>query len=192
MNIQGWYSLGLTGLLSWLSKGLSGIFSSTTVWKHQFFSAEFSYQSIYLHLKKWPINFYWVIEKNGWELTPFPWRYPSLPFLCSECVFGSYWVFSFLYWFSKTLCSNHSSWQIFMMDFFLWSHYICFTWKSPPGVGVKHLGTLNVLVVGKDLKSVEAYQRECVTRTRWIQICYTAADFRKWFPSCKDLFTNDP
>ena len=37
MNIQGWFSLGLTGLISLLSKGPSRDFSSTTVRKHQFF-----------------------------------------------------------------------------------------------------------------------------------------------------------
>ena len=42
MTIQGWFPLGLTGLISLLSKGLSRIFSSTTVWKHQFFSAQLS------------------------------------------------------------------------------------------------------------------------------------------------------
>ena len=31
MNIQGWFPLGLTGLISLLSKGLSRVFSSTTV-----------------------------------------------------------------------------------------------------------------------------------------------------------------
>ena len=40
MNIQGWFPLGLTGLISLLSKGLSSVFSSTTVRKHQFFSAQ--------------------------------------------------------------------------------------------------------------------------------------------------------
>ena len=40
MNIQGWFSLGLTGLIFFLSKGLSRVFFSTTVWKHQFFSAQ--------------------------------------------------------------------------------------------------------------------------------------------------------
>ena len=40
MNIQGWSPLGLTGLFSLLSKGLSRVFSSTTVWKHQFFSTQ--------------------------------------------------------------------------------------------------------------------------------------------------------
>ena len=38
MNIQGWFPLGLTGLISLLSKGLSSVFSNTTVQKHQFFS----------------------------------------------------------------------------------------------------------------------------------------------------------
>ena len=36
MNIQDWFLLVLTGLISLLSKGLSRVFSSTTVWKHQF------------------------------------------------------------------------------------------------------------------------------------------------------------
>ena len=36
MNIQGWFSLGLTGLTSLLSKRLSRVFSSTTFQKHQF------------------------------------------------------------------------------------------------------------------------------------------------------------
>ena len=36
MNIQGWFPLGLTGLISFLSKGLSRVFSNTTIQKHQF------------------------------------------------------------------------------------------------------------------------------------------------------------
>ena len=39
MNIQGWFPLGLTVLISLLFKGLWRVFSSTTVRKHQFFSA---------------------------------------------------------------------------------------------------------------------------------------------------------
>ena len=38
-NIQGWFPLGLTGLIFLLSKGLSRVSFSTTVWKHQFFRA---------------------------------------------------------------------------------------------------------------------------------------------------------
>ena len=40
MNIQGWIPLGLTGLIL-QSKGLSRVFSSTTIQKHQFFSAQY-------------------------------------------------------------------------------------------------------------------------------------------------------
>ena len=36
MNSQAWVSLGVTDLIFVLSKGLSRVFSSTTVWKHQF------------------------------------------------------------------------------------------------------------------------------------------------------------
>ena len=39
MNIQDWFPLGLTSLISLLSKGLSRVFS-TTVWKHQFFGSQ--------------------------------------------------------------------------------------------------------------------------------------------------------
>ena len=37
MNIQDWFPLGLTGLISLQSKGLSRVFSNTTVHKHQLF-----------------------------------------------------------------------------------------------------------------------------------------------------------
>ena len=40
MNIQGWFPLGWTGLISLLSKGLSRVFSNTTIWKHQFFGVQ--------------------------------------------------------------------------------------------------------------------------------------------------------
>ena len=40
MNIQDWFPLGVTGLISLQSKGLSRVFSNTTVQKHQFFGAQ--------------------------------------------------------------------------------------------------------------------------------------------------------
>ena len=40
MNIQDWFPLGLTGLISLRSKGLSRVFSSTTVQKHQFLGVQ--------------------------------------------------------------------------------------------------------------------------------------------------------
>ena len=42
MNIQGWFPLELTGLVSLLSKRLSRIVSNTTVQKHQFFGTQLS------------------------------------------------------------------------------------------------------------------------------------------------------
>ena len=45
MNIQGCFSLGLTGLIPLLSKGLSRVFSSATVLKHHFFGSQFLYGS---------------------------------------------------------------------------------------------------------------------------------------------------
>ena len=40
VNILGWSPFGWTGWISLQSKGLSRIFSTTTVWKHQFFGAQ--------------------------------------------------------------------------------------------------------------------------------------------------------
>ena len=42
MNVQDWFPLGLTCLISLQSKGLSRVFSNTTVQKHQFFGAQLS------------------------------------------------------------------------------------------------------------------------------------------------------
>ena len=45
MNIQDWFPLRLTGLISLQSKGLSRVFSNSTVQMHQFFGAQLSSQS---------------------------------------------------------------------------------------------------------------------------------------------------
>ena len=46
MNLQGWFTLGLIGLISMLSKGLSRVFSSTTLRSHQFFGSQFKWVQI--------------------------------------------------------------------------------------------------------------------------------------------------
>ena len=57
MNIQGWFPLGLTGLICLQSKGLSRVFFSTTVWKHQYFRAQPSWWSnSHIHA--------WLLEKS--------------------------------------------------------------------------------------------------------------------------------
>ena len=55
MKTQGWFPLGFTNLIFLKSKGLSRVFSSITVWKHQFFSAQPSLW-INAHIHTWPLN----------------------------------------------------------------------------------------------------------------------------------------
>ena len=59
MNIQGWFPLGLTGLISLKSTELSRVFSSTIIWKHQFFSTQafFIVQLSYLYMTAGKIKF---------------------------------------------------------------------------------------------------------------------------------------
>ena len=52
MNTQGWFPLGLTGLISLQSKGLSGVFSNTTAANYQFFGTQSSLWSN-SHIHTW-------------------------------------------------------------------------------------------------------------------------------------------
>ena len=54
MSIYCWFPLGLTGLISLQSKGFSRVFSSTTVWKHQFFHTQPSlWSNSHIHTYHW-------------------------------------------------------------------------------------------------------------------------------------------
>ena len=55
MNIQDWFPLGWTSLISLQSKGLSRVFSNTTVQKHQFFCTQLSSQSN-SQIHTWPLG----------------------------------------------------------------------------------------------------------------------------------------
>ena len=55
MDIQGWFPLGLTGLISVQCKGLSRVFPNTTIWKHRFFSAQLSLWSN-SHILTWTLE----------------------------------------------------------------------------------------------------------------------------------------
>ena len=66
MNIQGWFPLGLTGLISLLSKRLSRVFFSTTVQKLQFFGTQLFLWSNY-HICTWLLEkpqlwLYWLLS----------------------------------------------------------------------------------------------------------------------------------
>ena len=55
VNIQDWFPLGLTGLVSLQSRGLPRVFSNTTVQKHQFFDTHLSLQSN-SHIHTWSLE----------------------------------------------------------------------------------------------------------------------------------------
>ena len=55
MNIQDWFPLRLTELISMKSKGLSRVFSNTTVQKHKFFGVQPSLWSN-SHIHAWPLD----------------------------------------------------------------------------------------------------------------------------------------
>ena len=63
INIQYWFPLGLTHLISLLSKGLSGVFSSTTIQRHQFSGAQLSLWSN-SHIHTWKTIAERVIERS--------------------------------------------------------------------------------------------------------------------------------
>ena len=57
MNIQDWFPLGFTGLISVLSTGLSRVFSNTTITNHQFLHAQSSlWSNSHIHT--------WLLEKT--------------------------------------------------------------------------------------------------------------------------------
>ena len=66
MNIQGWFPLRLTALISFLSKGLSRVFSSTTMGKHQFFSVQLSLWSN-------SHTYTWLLEYNNFDCMELCW-----------------------------------------------------------------------------------------------------------------------
>ena len=60
VNIQDWFPLGLTGLISLKSKGLSRVFTNATVQKHQFFSTQISlWSNSHIHT--------WLLENHSFD-----------------------------------------------------------------------------------------------------------------------------
>ena len=62
MNIQGWSPSWLTGLISLQPEGLSRGFSSTTIWKHQFFGTQPSlWSNSHIHI--------WLLKNHSFHST---------------------------------------------------------------------------------------------------------------------------
>ena len=90
MNILDWFPLGSNALISLQSKGLLRVFSSTTVWKHQFFRVQTSLWSnshIHTWLPEKPVLTKWTILS---KVMPLPFntlsRFVIAYFLRSKCL----------------------------------------------------------------------------------------------------------
>ena len=78
---QGLFLLGFTDLISLQSKGLLGVFSSTTIWKHQFFSIQSSLWTnshihtclleIKLRFSNWGKTVEWMSKQGTNTLLPY-------------------------------------------------------------------------------------------------------------------------
>ena len=103
MNIQGWFPLGLTGLIPSWSKGFSRVFSSTTVWKHQFFTAQPSLWSN-SHICKGQTQSPKAIFPSSALPQPFIWISVELSgSFCNVCIFCPHWVWFVLFLRTSTM-----------------------------------------------------------------------------------------
>ena len=67
MNIQGWFPLRLTGLISMKSKGLSRVYSSTTIRKHQLFNTQPSlWSNFHIHT--------WLLKNHSFDYMDLCWQ----------------------------------------------------------------------------------------------------------------------
>ena len=102
VNIQGWFPLGLTDLISLLSKRLSRVFSNTIVQKYQFFRVQpslmvqLSHPCITVGIALLAIYFIlYLIWESGALLSPFSHFYLSPS---SHCRRGDFILFSAMMW----------------------------------------------------------------------------------------------
>ena len=95
-NIQGWFLLRLTGLLSLVFKGLPGVFSSTKVWRYQFFGTLTSLRfSFHMTIRKTIALTIWIFVGRVMSLL-FNTRLGLSQLSCQEAV---------TFWFHG--CSHH-------------------------------------------------------------------------------------
>ena len=93
MNIQGWFPLGLTGWISLQSKRLSRVFSSTTIRKHKFFSAQSissqiltNYKDKKSNLKKKRVTLQWrnLVDTTLTTFTSPVWVHVNIVYLLED------------------------------------------------------------------------------------------------------------
>ena len=119
VTIQGWFPLGLTGLVSLQSKGLSGVFSSTTVRKHQFFGAQPSLRSN-SHIHTWPLE---RPYDNGWQPSK-GYQHTTPALLPKELLYQLYIQVVQCFWRIEWLSICQAfPWNGFFLQLFIKSHF---------------------------------------------------------------------
>ena len=139
MNIQGWFLLGLTGLISLLSKELSRVFSNTTSSKASILlCSAFLISSSHIHT--WPLE-----KPQLWLHRPLL-VMSCLCFLISVLVghsFTSKEQASFNFMAAVTLCSDFGAQENKVSLFPLFPHLFAMKWWDD-GSGYHDLSFLNV------------------------------------------------
>ena len=74
MNIQGWFCLGLTGLISLQSKELSRVFSCTRIEKHQFLGPRLLYGPTLISKRDYWKNHSFNYVDLCWQWSLFVWH----------------------------------------------------------------------------------------------------------------------
>ena len=147
VNIQGWFLLGLTGLISLQFKGLSRVFYSTTVQKHQFFGVQLSlWSNSYLHT--------WLLEKLT-DYTGFVGKVMSLLFkmLSNHFILCRSLLLFALSPFSIRVFSKESALHI------RWPTYWSFSFSISPsneysGLTSFRIGWIDLLAIQRTLKNL--------------------------------------
>ena len=113
MNIQGWFPLGLTALISLQSKGLSRAFSRTAIWKHQFFGAQpYLWFNSHIHTR--------LLEK--------PWLWLYRPLLAKGCLCFLILCLGVSWLLLISICSD-LLWSLSGRHSRCWKLTLCISWR---------------------------------------------------------------
>ena len=125
VNSQGWFPLGLTGLISLQDKGLSRVFFNTIVQKHQFFGTQPSlWPNSHIHT--------WLQENHSFDYMDLSWQSNIYAFSYAVLVCHSFLSkvhVSFNFMAAVTICSDFGAQENKSLLLFpLSPHLFAFKW----------------------------------------------------------------
>ena len=143
MNIQGWFPLELSSLISLQSKGLSRVFSNTTVQKHQFFGAQPSlWSNSHIHT--------WLLENHSFDYLDLCRQSNASAFEYAVLVghsFSSKEEASFNFMAAVTIC----------IDFGAQGNKVCHCFHFPPSICHEVIGLDAMILVFWMLRFMAAF-----------------------------------